>query len=208
MPQAIALIVGLGNPGPEYADTRHNAGFRFLEAVAAGAGCVLRMESRFFGHAAKARIAQQEVWLLAPQTYMNNSGKSVAALAHYYKIPTESILVAHDELDVALGSVRLKQGGGAAGHNGVADVMEKLGAADFWRLRIGIGRPPVSDQVLDYVLKRASAPEQALIDAALQEALAHVDAIVRGDMPQAMTRLHAFSKDGQRLPENSHKKTK
>lgn len=208
MPQAITLIVGLGNPGPEYADTRHNAGFRFLEGLAAGVGATLRMESRFFGNLAKARIAQQDVWLLAPQTYMNNSGKSVAALAHYYKIPVEAILVAHDELDVALGSVRLKQGGGAAGHNGVADIIEKLGAADFWRLRIGIGRPAGGGQTLDYVLQRAPSTEQTLIDAALKEALTHIDAVVRGDMPQAMTRLHAYSKDGQRLPENSHKKTK
>jgi peptidyl-tRNA hydrolase, PTH1 family len=207
MPQGISLIVGLGNPGAEYADTRHNAGFRFLDALAERTGCSLRHESRFSGKAGKALIAGHEVWLLAPQTFMNRSGDAVASLAHYYKIPVASILVAHDELDLPVGTARLKQGGGAGGHNGLSDVIDKLGSADFLRLRIGIGRPATGEQGLTYVLKKAPSAEQKFIDAAIHEAQIHLDEVVRGNLQKAMTSLHAYSKDGYNLPAHGHKKT-
>ncbi len=207
MPAGISLIVGLGNPGAEYADTRHNAGFRFLDALAARARCALRPDSRFLGNLGKAVIAEREVWLLAPQTFMNRSGAAVGAFSRYYKIPVEHILVAHDELDLPVGTVRFKQGGGAGGHNGLSDVIDKLGSADFLRLRIGIGRPATSEQVLSYVLKKAPSDEQKFIDAAIHEAQLHIDEAVRGNLPKAMTRLHAYSKDGYRLSQNGHKKT-
>ncbi len=207
MPQGISLIVGLGNPGAEYADTRHNAGFRFLDALAERTGCSLRAESRFSGKTGKALIAGHEVWLLAPQTFMNRSGEAVAGLAHYYKIPVASILVAHDELDLPVGTARLKQGGGAGGHNGLSDVIDKLGSADFLRLRIGIGRPATGEQGLTYVLKKAPSAEQKFIDAAIHEAQIHLDEVVRGNLQNAMTSLHAYSKDGYNLPAHGHKKT-
>ena len=207
MPQGISLIVGLGNPGAEYADTRHNAGFRFLDALAARTGCALRPESRFSGNAGKVSIAGHEVWLLAPQTFMNRSGEAVSRLSHYYKIPVASILVAHDELDLPVGAARLKQGGGAGGHNGLSNVIDKLGAADFLRLRIGIGRPATSEQVLSYVLKKAPSAEQKFIDAAIHEAQIHLDEVMRGNVQKAMTSLHAYSKDGYNLPAHGHKKT-
>ncbi|HLQ27062.1 MAG TPA: aminoacyl-tRNA hydrolase [Acidiferrobacterales bacterium] len=206
MPQGISLIVGLGNPGAEYADTRHNAGFRFLDTLAGHTGCSLRLESRFSGKAGKALIGDREVWLLAPQTFMNRSGEAVAKLAHYYKIPVKSILVAHDELDLPVGAARLKQGGGAGGHNGLSDMIDKLGSTDFLRLRIGIGRPATSEQVLSYVLKKAPSAEQKFIDAAIHEALIHLDEVIRGHLQKAMTSLHAYSKDGYNLPAHGHKK--
>ena len=186
----ISLIAGLGNPGPEYADTRHNAGFRFLAALLEGRGAVLKGESRFAGRVAKAVIGGRELWLLAPDTFMNHSGDAIAKFAHYYKIPTNEILVVHDELDLPPGAVRLKIGGGAGGHNGIADAIEKLGSADFQRLRLGIGRPASSAQVVDFVLKKAPASEQTLVDEAIRAALAHIDDIVNGHFQKAMTALH------------------
>ena len=186
----ISLIAGLGNPGPEYADTRHNAGFRFLAALLEGRGPVLKGESRFAGRVAKAVIGGRELWLLAPDTFMNHSGDALAKLAHYYKIPTNEILVVHDELDLPPGAVRLKIGGGAGGHNGIADAIEKLGSADFQRLRLGIGRPASSAQVVSFVLKKAPAAEQTLLDEAIGAALAHIDDIVHGQFQKVMTALH------------------
>lgn len=186
----ISLIAGLGNPGPEYADTRHNAGFRFLAALLEGRGPVLKGESRFAGRVAKAVIGGRELWLLAPDTFMNHSGDALAKLAHYYKIPANEILVVHDELDLPPGAVRLKTGGGAGGHNGIADAIEKLGSADFHRLRLGIGRPTSSAQVVSFVLKKAPAAEQTLLDEAIGEALAHIDDIVQGQFQKVMTALH------------------
>jgi PTH1 family peptidyl-tRNA hydrolase len=206
MPQGISLIVGLGNPGAEYADTRHNAGFRFLDKLAERTGCTLRPESRFSGKAGKVSIGGREVWLLAPQTFMNRSGEAVSKLSHYYKVPVESILVAHDELDLPVGTARLKHGGGAGGHNGLSDVIDKLGSADFLRLRIGIGRPTTSEEVLSYVLQKAPSAEQKLIDAAIHEAQIHLDEVMRGNLQKAQTRLHAYSKDGYNLPAHGHKK--
>ena len=185
----IRLIVGLGNPGKEYADTRHNAGFWFLEALARKAGASLRLEMRFHGLAARANLHGQEIWLLAPQTYMNVSGQAVAALATYYKITPEQILVVHDELDLLPGTARLKRGGGPGGHNGLKDIIARLGP-DFWRLRIGIGHPGDKNAVADFVLHRPSQPEQQLIRDALDQSLSMLPLMAVGDMAGAMQHLH------------------
>jgi PTH1 family peptidyl-tRNA hydrolase len=190
MTQGITLIAGLGNPGPEYAETRHNAGFRFLDAVLSGSGVAMRRESRFNGDVARIDIGGREVWLLAPQTFMNHSGESVAKFANYYKIPVSEILVVHDELDLAPGTVRLKIGGGNGGHNGLTDVTEKLGP-DYARLRIGIGHPGSAAQVVSFVLKRAPASEQKLIDEAIARAREQLPDIVQGQFPKVMNALHS-----------------
>ncbi len=201
MSAGISLIVGLGNPGPEYAETRHNAGFRFLERLASRERVSLRAEPRYSGEVAKVRIGSREVWLLAPQTFMNLSGDAVLKLARYYKIPPPEILVVHDELDLPPGVVRLKQGGGAGGHNGLTDIIAKLGAADFMRLRIGVGRPASGAQGASFVLNRAPKAEQALIDEAIDAALRHLDEIVDGKMQQVMTKLHTPpKKDANQQP--------
>jgi len=185
----IALIAGLGNPGPEYAETRHNAGFRFLDAVLAGSNQSLRSESRFSGRVTRLVIGDSDVWLLAPGTFMNHSGESVAKFAHFYKIPPEAILVAHDDLDLAPGAVRLKVGGGDGGHNGLKDITAKLGN-DYARLRIGIGHPGSASQVASYVLKRAPVSEQELIDEAIARARLHLVDIVHGQVQKVMNELH------------------
>jgi PTH1 family peptidyl-tRNA hydrolase len=187
----IALIAGLGNPGAEYANTRHNAGFRFLDALLAKAGGELRREERFAAEAGRTTIDGRDVWLLKPMTFMNRSGEAVGRFARYYRIAPGAILVAYDELDLPPGTVRLKRGGGDAGHNGVHDVIEKLGSPEFLRLRIGIGRPPRPGQGAAYVLRRAPAEEQALIDEAIARAVALVPDIVAGRLQQAMNALHA-----------------
>jgi PTH1 family peptidyl-tRNA hydrolase len=191
MTQGISLIAGLGNPGPEYAETRHNAGFRFLEALLAGSGVALRHESRFKGDCARLTLGGREVWLLAPQTFMNHSGESVSALARFHKISPAQILVAHDDLDLAPGAVRLKVGGGGGGHNGLGDIVERLGSSDFARLRIGIGHPGSAAQVVSYVLRRAPAAEQELIDEAIARARLHIGEIVQGQFQKVMNALHA-----------------
>lgn len=193
MDPGISLIVGLGNPGPEYAETRHNAGFRFLDAVLNAAGAAWRNESRFNAEAARIQIAGRDVWLLRPLTFMNRSGDAVARFAQYYKIPRAHVLVAYDELDLPPGVIRLKQGGGDAGHNGVHDIVEKLAGPDFMRLRIGIGRPPSAGGGADYVLKRAPATEQKLIDDAIERARAQLNEIIQGQYQKAMNVLHASS---------------
>lgn len=189
----IRLIAGLGNPGKEYAATRHNAGFWFLDNVARSTGASLRAESRFQAQVAKIKMQGQEVWLLAPQTFMNVSGQAVAALAQYYKIAPDEILVVHDELDLPPGTARLKKGGGHAGHNGLRDIMARLGA-DFWRLRIGIGHPGEKQVVADFVLQRPSASDGALIQEALAQSAQVLDLIVAGEMPAAMQKLHTLAK--------------
>ena len=190
MTQGISLIAGLGNPGPEYAETRHNAGFRFLDAVLSGIGVPMRRESRFNGDVARVDIDGRELWLLAPQTFMNHSGESVAKFSSYYKIPVGEILVVHDDLDLAPGTVRLKIGGGNGGHNGLTDVTEKLGP-DYARLRIGIGHPGSAAQVVSFVLKRAPASEQKLIDEAIARARDNLPDIVQGQFQKVMNALHS-----------------
>lgn len=183
------LVVGLGNPGPEYTGTRHNAGFWFCEQLADKLGVRFSHESRFHGFVANAREAG--IWLLMPQTYMNRSGQAVGALARFYRIAPAEILVVHDELDVPPGQLRLKFGGGLGGHNGLKDTSAHLGTNDYWRLRVGIGHPGDRNEVANYVLKPARREEQTQIDEALERALAAWPTIARGDWNAASTRLNA-----------------
>jgi len=192
----ITLIVGLGNPGPEYAETRHNAGFRFLDALLAGTGEQLRHEAKFGGDVVKISLAGRPVWLLAPMEFMNHSGRTVSRFAQFYKILSSQMLIVHDELDLSPGVVRLKVGGGTGGHNGLTDVVEKLGTPDFARLRIGIGHPGTAAQVSGYVLRKAPAPEQAMIDEAIERARDHIEVIVQGQFEKAMNALHTPSRAG------------
>lgn len=185
------LIVGLGNPGSEYAETRHNAGFWFVDELARQSGCNLKPESKFFGEAGKAQIGSRSVHLLKPMDFMNNSGRSVGAFARFYKIPTEKILVAYDELDLSPGTVRVKKAGGHGGHNGMRDIIQKLGSSDFWRLRIGIGHPGHKSAVANYVLKRASAADQRLIEEVVDLGLREADRLVGGDINEATKALHS-----------------
>lgn len=186
----ISLIAGLGNPGPEYADTRHNAGFRFLELLLEGRGIALKSEHRFAGRVAKLGIAGREVWLLAPDVFMNHSGEAVSKLARFYKIPVNEILVVHDELDLAPGVARLKFGGGAGGHNGLIDISTQLGTPEFLRLRLGIGKPVSSAQGASFVLRKAPTAEQTLLDDAIRDTLVHLDDIVHGQVQKVMNALH------------------
>lgn len=188
---AIALLVGLGNPGPRYAATRHNAGAWLVERFAAAHGASLSADAKCQGRTARLNLHGQDLRLLIPDTYMNCSGQSVAAAARFYRIEPAAILVAHDELDLPPGRIRLKQGGGAGGHNGLKNIIAALaGARDFYRLRIGIGHPGQPDQVSDFVLHKAPAGEQALIDDAIARALAVLPAVIGGDLNQAMKTLH------------------
>ena len=185
----IKLIVGLGNPGSKYAETRHNAGFWFVEALAEKYSVTFREEPKFFGEVAKISLEGESIWLLKPTTFMNRSGQAVAALANYYKIPVQSILAVHDELDLPSGQVRLKSGGGHAGHNGLRDITAHL-SADFHRVRVGIGRPTQSGAVSDYVLNSPSKAKRIEIDVALDAVLKHLPEIVRGEFQKAMNSLH------------------
>jgi PTH1 family peptidyl-tRNA hydrolase len=182
------LIVGLGNPGAEYADTRHNAGFWLCERLAAKLDAELRRESRFHGIAGRTH---GQVWLLMPQTFMNCSGQAVASLARFYRIPPADMLVLHDELDLAPGALRLKFGGGLGGHNGLKDIAAHLGTQDFWRLRIGIGHPGDRNQVVDYVLKKPRSEERSLIEEALERSLDAWPLLARGEYPAAMQKINS-----------------
>ncbi|MEY4762932.1 MAG: hypothetical protein RLZZ200_2788 [Pseudomonadota bacterium] len=185
----IRLIAGLGNPGRDYAQTRHNAGFWLVDELARRHGGSWRMEPKFNGELARTRLAGQEVWLLKPMAYMNRSGGVTAAVAGFYKIPTQSVLVAHDELDLPVGTARLKEGGGAGGHNGLKDLIATLGAG-FWRLRLGIGHPGSRDLVTDFVLGRASSAEQDRIDDGVRAAADIVPAVLEKGAAAAMQILH------------------
>jgi peptidyl-tRNA hydrolase, PTH1 family len=188
--EPLKLIVGLGNPGTGYARTRHNAGFHFVDELAARHGATFRSEPRHRAELARTRIAETELWLLKPMSYMNHSGDPVRSVASFYKVPPEAILIAYDELDFPAGIVRLKRGGGAAGHNGMHDVIAQMGDA-FWRLRIGIGHPGDRAQVLDYVLGRPSAADAALIADALLAAADMLPVMVGEGAQIAMNRLHS-----------------
>jgi PTH1 family peptidyl-tRNA hydrolase len=187
----IRLIVGLGNPGPEYEATRHNAGFWFVDAVADRFSARLAPERSYFGHAARVSVGGRPLWLLEPTTFMNLSGKSVAALARFFKIEPGEILVAHDELDLLPGQVRMKQGGSHAGHNGLKDIQAQLGSADFWRLRLGIGHPGVKAEVIDYVLRRPPAAERTEIEKSIDQACRGRDLLIAGDMERATMTINA-----------------
>lgn len=190
----IRLIVGLGNPGPEYEQTRHNAGFWLVDNLA---GSRLARETRYHALAAKTIIAGQEVWLLEPQTYMNRSGQSVGALARFYKFTPDDILVVHDELDLPPGAAKIKKGGSSGGHNGLKDITAALGTQDYWRLRIGIGHPRnmnIQQQVADYVLHRPRKEEQELINGAIDKSLDVVPLLCEGKFEAAMMKLHSAAK--------------
>ena len=187
---ALRLIVGLGNPGPEYARTRHNAGFRFVDELAAKAGASFRLDSKLFGETARVDIAGQPVWLLKPATFMNLSGKSVTAALRFWKFEPEQALLAHDELDLPPGVARLKFDGGHGGQNGLRDTMKLLGHGKFHRLRIGIGHPGSKDKVTPWVLGRASADDDILIGRAIDDAIDVLPLAMDGNFMDAMTRLH------------------
>jgi PTH1 family peptidyl-tRNA hydrolase len=189
MSEHLALVVGLGNPGQQHQYNRHNAGAMFLQRLCDSAKGELRSESKFHGKSGRIEIAGQEVRLLFPTTYMNRSGMAVAAMAQYYKIPPERILIAYDELDLPIGTTRLKKGGGPGGHNGVRDVLSALGSPDFLRLRIGIAHPG-RDQVLDYVLSDFSRDDAISIEKEFDKALKIIPLLVDGKLQSAMTQLH------------------
>jgi PTH1 family peptidyl-tRNA hydrolase len=185
------MIVGLGNPGPQYEATRHNAGFWFVEALARRQLADLRKESKFKGWVARTIIDGNTLWLLMPDTFMNRSGQAAQVLANFYKIPVEQILVVHDELDLPPGTARLKQGGGHGGHNGLRDLIEKLGSKDFYRLRIGIGHPGHKSQVHNYVLNRPPEDERISMERTIDDALAVMPLILQGEWQKAMNELHS-----------------
>ena len=187
----LELIVGLGNPGSEYTETRHNAGFWFVEELAAANGAQFRSEKKFHGEVAKINIAGRDIWLLKPQTFMNRSGQAIKSLASFYRIEAENILVAHDELDLEVGVIKLKMGGGHGGHNGLRDTIAHLGTKEFHRLRIGIGHPGSKNQVVDYVLHRPSQDERIGIDNAISDAQAAMPLLAEGAMEKAMHQLHS-----------------
>lgn len=189
---SIRLIVGLGNPGPEYEQTRHNAGFWLVDQIARSA---LQRDKNFQALVGKTKIADEDIWLLEPQTFMNRSGISVGALARFYKINPAQILVAHDELDIAPGLAKLKLGGSSGGHNGLKDITAALGTQDYWRLRIGIGHPRtlnLQQGVADFVLHRPRKDEQGLIDEAIARGIDIIPRVVRGEFAEAMTQLHTL----------------
>ena len=195
----IKLLVGLGNPGERYANTRHNAGFWWVDQLVAGTSSRLALEAKFHGVAGKLNCASlnpnsldlgAETWLLKPTTFMNASGKAVAAVANYYKISPEQIMVIHDELDLAPGNVKLKKGGGHGGHNGLKDIAAALGTKEFWRLRLGIGHPGDRNEVINYVLKAALKDEQTLINSCIDDSINIVPQLLSADFESAMLKLH------------------
>ncbi len=187
----IRLFVGLGNPGPEYEATRHNAGFWWVRRLADQLAVRLLPERAYQGLLARANLAGGPVWLLQPMTFMNRSGASVAPLARFFKIEPAQILVVHDELDLQPGQAKLKFGGSAAGHNGLKDIHGLLGTQDFWRLRLGIGHPGVKSEVINYVLKKPPAEHRDAIDKAIEQSLKASDLLVAGDMDRALAAIHA-----------------
>lgn len=189
----LKLVIGIGNPGDQYASTRHNAGIWFVERLAQQLGGVFKEEKKFFARIANVNYEGQDLRLLIPTTYMNESGKSVGAFANFFKISPNQILIAHDELDFAIGTIRFKQGGGLAGHNGLRDISRSLGGSkDFNRLRVGVGHPGSKEQVTGHVLGRATAKDKDMIGQCIDEALACMPLALQGEWDQAMNRLHNF----------------
>lgn len=187
----IKLFVGLGNPGPDYEATRHNAGFWWVDALAAKLGTNLVSDRAYQGHVARVAGPHGPVWLLKPMTFMNRSGVSAAQLARFFKIEAQQVLVVHDELDVAPGQAKLKFGGSAAGHNGLKDIHQMLGTPDYWRLRLGIGHPGVKAEVVNYVLKKPSPDDRSAIDNAIERSLAASAQLMTGEMDKALAIIHA-----------------
>ena len=187
----LKVIVGLGNPGSKYTETRHNAGFWFIEEVARKYSVIFRSEKKFHGEVAKVSIEGKDIWLLKPDTFMNLSGRAVQSLLSFYQITAEQLLVAHDEIDLDPGTAKLKTGGGHGGHNGLRDIISQLGTKDFHRLRIGVGHPGNKDQVVDYVLHNASREDRALIDSDIDDAVRVMPDLAAGAFEQAMQALHS-----------------
>lgn len=186
----IKLFVGLGNPGPEYDATRHNAGFWWIDALARQLKVSLTMDKSYHALVARTTINGQNIWLLKPQTFMNLSGKSVATLARFFKINPQEILVAHDELDVVPGEAKIKLGGGHAGHNGLRDIHAQLGSADYWRLRLGVGHPGVKSEVIDWVLKKPILDHRIAIEQAIDRSIKALPALLAGEMNRATMLVH------------------
>lgn len=196
----IDLIAGLGNPGPDYSETRHNAGFWLLDRVVEKQNKSFTNESRFHGEACNVDLAGRVVRLIKPTTFMNRSGQSVAAIARYFKIPVENVLVVHDELDIPPGDARIKFAGGHGGHNGLRDLISHFGSPNFWRIRVGIGHPGSQAQVVNYVLKPPSRDDAHLIDDAIQSVIDVLPLIANGEMQKATNSVHS------RRPKSSEKK--
>lgn len=190
MSARVELIVGLGNPGRDYSDTRHNAGFWFVNAVARKYGGSFKIDKKFQGEVARTVIDGKDVWLLKPETFMNLSGQSVLALMQFYKIDLSNILVVHDDLDLPAGVARLKQGGGHGGHNGLRDITTRCGGNGFQRLRLGIGHPGDKSRVTGHVLSKVSSDDQTAIEAAMTAALDVLPLVITGDFQRAMNKLH------------------
>jgi PTH1 family peptidyl-tRNA hydrolase len=186
----IKLFVGLGNPGPDYEQTRHNAGFWWIDALARELKVTLVPEKSYYGLVARTQVQGRSIWLLEPQTFMNASGKSVAALARFFKIAPEEVLVAHDELDIVPGQAKLKLGGSHAGHNGLRDIHAQLGTSDYWRLRLGVGHPGAKDQVVGWVLKKPLREHQEAIEETIQRSVRAFPLLAAGEFTQAMMQIH------------------
>jgi PTH1 family peptidyl-tRNA hydrolase len=188
---AIQVLVGLGNPGPNYEGTRHNAGYRLVDEIARHCGGRFRAEPRFHGESARVHLPGHSLWLLKPTTLMNRSGASVAAFGRFYRLPLSTLLVAHDDLDLPAGVVRFKRGGGHGGHNGLRDLHAQLGGNDYCRLRLGIGHPGGARAVVDYVLSRPSAEDRMLLDEAIEAAIGQLPHLLAGDYGRVMNALHS-----------------
>jgi peptidyl-tRNA hydrolase, PTH1 family len=191
MTASLKLFVGLGNPGEKYVATRHNAGFWWVDLIAEQTSSPVSLDTKMFGCVGKLN---QNAWLLKPTTFMNASGKSVAALANYFKISPEEILVIHDELDLDPGQAKLKFGGGHGGHNGLRDIHAALGTPNYWRLRLGIGHPGNKNEVVNYVLKPPTRDEQVAIDESIDDSSKVLELLLKGDLEQAMLKLHTRNK--------------
>lgn len=191
MSNKIKMIVGLGNPGSEYEQTRHNAGFWFIDELAWQYKATLKEEKKFFGSVARISISGSDLWLLKPSTFMNRSGQAVAALAQFYKIKPEEILVVHDELDIPCGRIKFKLGGGNGGHNGLKDIQARLGTPDFYRLRLGIDHPGDRNLVVGYVLNKPSPERRQQIDEAINKSLKAVPMLLAGEWEEAVRFLHS-----------------
>ena len=187
----LKVIVGLGNPGSKYTETRHNAGFWFIEEVARKYSATFRSEKKFHGEVAKVSIEGKDIWLLKPGTFMNGSGLAVKSLLSFYQITVDQLLVAHDEIDLPPGTIKLKTGGGHGGHNGLRDIINQMASKDFHRLRIGVGHPGTKEQVVDFVLHNASRNERDLIDADIDAAVQVTPDLASGALEQAMQKLHS-----------------
>jgi PTH1 family peptidyl-tRNA hydrolase len=186
----LKVIVGLGNPGSKYTETRHNAGFWFVEELAAASGNPFRSDKKFHGEVTKISLAGNDIWLLKPDTFMNRSGLAVKSLMSFYRLKPENLLVAHDEIDLLPGTIKLKTGGGHGGHNGLRDIISHLGTKDFHRLRVGVGHPGNKDDVVDYVLRRPSHEDRSAIDQTIFDARGVMSLLAEGSLEKAMHKLH------------------